>query len=141
MVSNMPPFPSTQGNNSFFKTIKDNKFQSFWRMHTTSRTEGPEYYSDEFVNLVTGMLQVDPIHRFSISEIKQHPWYKGEVPSQIEIKENLDKRQQLVLNAGIIGGLEIPTDSLDPDSREQNISRGGDDSDVSIFSKIFFMYL
>jgi serine/threonine protein kinase len=131
MVFNRPPFPSTLGTNSFLKAIKDNKIKSFWKMHTKGKAEGIEHYSEDLIHLISGMLQVEPVHRISISEIKQHPWFKGELPSKAEITENLDKRQQLVLDAGIMGGLVVPADSIDPDEIAQNAHRGLDDSDVS----------
>ena len=39
------------------------------------------YFSDSFKNLITAMLQLDPVHRLSIEDIKAHPWYNQPTPS------------------------------------------------------------
>lgn len=48
------------------------------------------------MSLINAMLAFDPTQRLSIAEIMQHPWYKGDVPSDDEIKTELEQRKQYV---------------------------------------------
>lgn len=76
-----------------YKYIIGNKLDRFWKTHY----KGDEsYFSDEFKNLVNGMIAYNPFHRFSLSEIKSHPWFNGPVPSAEEIKEEFDQRLEQV---------------------------------------------
>lgn len=43
----------------------------------------PEYLNKQVVNLVCQMLQVDPLKRANIEEIKKHEWFQKELPSYL----------------------------------------------------------
>lgn len=43
----------------------------------------PEYLNKQVVNLVCQMLQVDPLKRANIEEIKKHDWFQVELPSYL----------------------------------------------------------
>jgi serine/threonine protein kinase len=63
-----------------------NRPDIFWKSHCSNKKGGLAFFSEEFKNLITYMLQYDPTHRLSLEEIKSHPWYKGAIPSSAEIK-------------------------------------------------------
>ena len=47
----------------------------------------PRYYRKSlFVNLLTEMLRYDPEDRITLSEIRNHPWYKGDIAKKSEVK-------------------------------------------------------
>jgi len=48
-------------------------------------------YSDDFKNLVLSMMTYHFYDRPSIEEIRNHPWLRGEVPSQEEIVREMSK--------------------------------------------------
>ncbi len=39
------------------------------------------------------MLQFDPAHRISLSEVKAHPWYNGPVPTLEDIQKEFIQRK------------------------------------------------
>lgn len=43
----------------------------------------PEYLNKQVVNLVCQMLQVDPLKRANIEEIKKHEWFQKDLPSYL----------------------------------------------------------
>uniref|UniRef100_A0A1B0ALR7 non-specific serine/threonine protein kinase n=3 Tax=Glossina TaxID=7393 RepID=A0A1B0ALR7_9MUSC len=43
----------------------------------------PEYLNKQVVNLVCQMLQVDPLKRATIEEIKKHEWFQKDLPSYL----------------------------------------------------------
>ncbi|XP_034119197.1 5'-AMP-activated protein kinase catalytic subunit alpha-2 [Drosophila nasuta] len=43
----------------------------------------PEYLNKQVVNLVCQMLQVDPLKRATIEEIKKHEWFQKELPAYL----------------------------------------------------------
>lgn len=43
----------------------------------------PEYLNKQVVNLVCQMLQVDPLKRANIEEIKKHDWFQTDLPSYL----------------------------------------------------------
>lgn len=54
-------------------------------------TESRKDYSDEFKNLVLSMMAYHFYERPDIKTIRNHPWLKGEVPSQEEIIREMSK--------------------------------------------------
>ena len=48
------------------------------------------------MNLLSCMLQVDPVHRPSIYEVVAHPWFKGEMPTKEEVIKEFQGRHNLV---------------------------------------------
>lgn len=44
------------------------------------------------------MLQSDPQHRPSLSEVLGHPWMQGEVPSYDEVKDEFKHRYKIVVD-------------------------------------------
>ncbi|XP_064604147.1 5'-AMP-activated protein kinase catalytic subunit alpha-2-like isoform X2 [Liolophura sinensis] len=43
----------------------------------------PDYLSKDVVSLLTHMLQVDPLKRSSIKDIREHPWFKIDLPDYL----------------------------------------------------------
>lgn len=54
------------------------------------------FYSEEFKDLIWRMLQLDPSKRLTMDEVKEHPWMKGEVPSQDEVFMVFEQRKKLL---------------------------------------------
>jgi serine/threonine protein kinase len=52
-----------------------NRADLFWKAHSKNKPEG--FFSEEFKTLITSMLQFDPSHRLSMTEVKAHPWVNG----------------------------------------------------------------
>lgn len=54
-------------------------------------TDTRKDYSDDFKDLVLSMMSYHSYDRPSIDSIREHPWLKGEVPSQEEIVREMSK--------------------------------------------------
>lgn len=98
MVAQAPPFNTAETNKDpFYRAISQGKSAAFWRAHTKSKPNGANFFSEEFKNLIISMLQHDPMHRPSISELMYHPWMQQSVPSAEEIQKEFDGRNKAVV--------------------------------------------
>lgn len=57
---------------------------------------GDPFFSNDFKDLVTGMLQLDASHRPSMSEVMNHPWMQGPTPTEEEVLAEFEQRQKSV---------------------------------------------
>jgi len=74
MVAQHPPFTTAQPTDPFYRCLAANRADIFWKTHCKNKPEGNSFFSDEFKDLVQSMLQLDPSHRPSMTEIMAHPW-------------------------------------------------------------------
>ena len=81
MYTQHPPFSKGEPSDPFYRFIAGNRADLFWKAHSRNKLNGEAFFSDNFKNLITAMLQFDPSHRLSMAEVKAHPWYLGEVAS------------------------------------------------------------
>ncbi len=58
---------------------KNGNLDDFWDYCELSPT-------DNLQNLLAGMLQYDPVKRFTIKQVLDHDWFKGAEPGPAEIK-------------------------------------------------------
>jgi len=85
LVSEHEPFVTAQKTDPFYKCIAAGRGDVFWTQHSKNKPNGMEFYSEEFKDLIWRMLQLDPVNRLSIAEVRAHPWMNGEIPSQDEV--------------------------------------------------------
>ena len=69
----------------------------FWQRHEKDKPDG--FYSDEFKSFFNSMVQPDPACRPSILELLAHPWMKGPVPTDGEVRSELQFRMDSVYDA------------------------------------------
>jgi len=74
MVASHPPFTTAEPKDPFYRCLGANREDIFWQIHSKSKPEGDKFFSDNFKDLVSKMLQLDPSQRPSITEILEHPW-------------------------------------------------------------------
>lgn len=86
MVTQHPPFTRAEPNDPFYRLICANRADLFWKAHSKNKPNGADFFSEEFKNLITSMLQFDPAHRLSMAEVKAHPWVNGPVKTLAEIQ-------------------------------------------------------
>lgn len=97
MVAGHPPFNRADPfGDQFYNKIYINRPDVFWKSHSANKKGGMSYFSEEFKNLITFMLQNDASQRLSVEEIKAHPWFKGDVPSKEAIVNEFARRKRLV---------------------------------------------
>lgn len=93
LYSGHPPFEKASDDDTYYKLIATNRSDLFWRGHSSRKASG--FYSEEFKDLITNMLQLHPHQRLSIADIIGHQWMKGEISSQQEIQDEFTKRHEV----------------------------------------------
>ena len=84
MVAKHPPFQPASPEDYFYKHLAAGRADKFWKEHCKNKDGGESFFSEDFKDLIQSMLQLDPLHRPTITEVMGHPWMKGPIPS-IEI--------------------------------------------------------
>ena len=97
MVAGHPPFNRADPfGDQFYNKIYINRPDVFWKSHSANKKGGQSFFSEEFKNLITYMLQYDPTQRLSIEEIKAHPWFNLPIPSNEQVNQEFMRRKKLV---------------------------------------------
>ena len=92
MVAQHPPFTTAQPSDPFYRCLAANRADIFWKTHCKNKAEGEGFFSEEFKNLVQSMMQLDPAHRPSATEVLAHPWFDGETMSKDAVIAEFSKR-------------------------------------------------
>jgi serine/threonine protein kinase len=88
-----PPFTKAVPEDPFYRLLCANRADLFWKAHSKNKPNGAEFFSDDFKNLITAMLQFDPTQRISLAEVKAHPWYNGPVATLEDIQREFAARK------------------------------------------------
>lgn len=96
MVTQIPPFQMAHPKDGWYKFVCSNRMDKFWKYHGQNQEEGIDFFSKEFIDLITWIFNFDHTTRPSLAEIKTHPWYKGETATKDEIIEEFTKRKELL---------------------------------------------
>ena len=91
MVTQHPPFTKAEPADPFYRLLCANRADLFWKAHSKNKPEG--FFTDEFKNLITSMLQFDPTHRPSLAEVKAHPWYNQNICTIEHIQKEFCNRK------------------------------------------------
>ena len=130
MITQHPPFGKAVPTDPHYKLVCANRLDLFWKFHSRSKEGGLGFFSEEFISLMSCMLQLDPNHRPSISEIKSHPWYNGEIATVEEVKEEFAKRKAMLDGQAIDNDQPEPTAQPSPNVFQQHVAhRGLDDKE------------
>eukprot|EP01017_Pseudomicrothorax_dubius_P035731 TRINITY_DN504_c0_g1_i2.p1 TRINITY_DN504_c0_g1~~TRINITY_DN504_c0_g1_i2.p1 ORF type:complete len:295 (+),score=27.77 TRINITY_DN504_c0_g1_i2:138-1022(+) len=77
------PFRESLNHDPWYRFFYNGTPEKFWEYH-----EKYNKFSPELKDLLNGIFEADPKKRFSIPEIKNHPWYCGVLPTTQEIKSS-----------------------------------------------------
>ena len=92
--SGHPPFANATEGDRFFSLLVENRVDMFWRAH--SQRKEANYYSSEFMDLVTCMLNQHPHQRLGIADLVAHPWLSyGGAATPEEVREEFTRRQEV----------------------------------------------
>jgi len=89
-----PPFEKAHTNDTYYKLLLTNRADLFWKNH--SRSKPANFFSEDFKDLVTNMLQHSPNMRLGLVDIVGHPWMQGEIASDQEIHEEFVQRHAII---------------------------------------------
>lgn len=56
MVAQHPPFSKAVSTDAHYKLICANRLDLFWKFHSRSKPNGAEFFSEDFVSLISSML-------------------------------------------------------------------------------------
>lgn len=120
MVSKCNAFNRANSNDRYYKNFIINKPEKFWKIHCTNKGND-EFYSDDLKHLVNQLLIFKPEMRLSISEIKSHPWYEMNIPTQEEINTEMAERNEFIFEEekNVLSD-DIPQAEVDPSVFENN---------------------
>jgi serine/threonine protein kinase len=76
----------------YYRLLMNNKNEQYWNIINNQIGN----VSNEFRDLYTKMISFKPEERPTIDEILNHPWMKGNFPSDKEILEEFEKRDKIV---------------------------------------------
>jgi serine/threonine protein kinase len=85
MVSGIMPFKSATHSDSLYKYIAKQDSEGFWKKHEGLKKPAENFYSQNFKDLIQGMLALEPKKRLTLEEIKNHAWFNDAVYSDEEI--------------------------------------------------------
>lgn len=78
-----PPFEKAHPTDAYYKLLMTNRADLFWKNH--SKSKDPDFFSEDFKDLITNMLQYAPHMRLNLVDIIGHPWMTGKVATEAEI--------------------------------------------------------
>ena len=78
MMTNAFPFNRAAPDDKLYVLLANNRADLFWRHQMKACNQN---FSQELMDLLTCMLQLDPLHRPSIAEVLGHPWVHGPTPT------------------------------------------------------------
>lgn len=94
LYSGHPPFATADPRDPHYKLIASNRADLFWKTHSNRKPAG--FFSEEFKDLITNMLQLLPNQRLSMADIIGHPWMQGVIASQQEVRHDFEQRQKQI---------------------------------------------
>lgn len=91
MLAGFPPFQRPSNSDWWFNKLSHGKNHLFWQAHCRNAV-----FSDSCKDLINKMLATDPAKRITVSQMAEHPWFKGSVMSAEDFNRELVKRKSAV---------------------------------------------
>lgn len=97
MLTQHPPFTKAIPDDPYYKLICIGKQDIFWKAHSRNKPDGEAFFSENFKDLITRMLKLEPSDRMTIEEIAQHPWVTDPNCATLEyVQAEFNKRKVLI---------------------------------------------
>lgn len=125
MVAQHPPFSKAVSTDAHYKLICANRLDLFWKFHSRSKPGNMDFFSEDFVSLISSMLQLESVHRPSLAEIRCHPWVNGPTATTEEVKDEFRRRKEM-LDSYSQNNNQIPDDENGPGILNQHAVHRGD---------------
>jgi serine/threonine protein kinase len=93
VVGIMPTHKTAESNDYLYKYIRKKEYEKYWTVIAKLLNLDLSDISEDFFHLVTTMIKYDYKKRFTIEEIKAHPWMKGPIATEEEVKKELSLRK------------------------------------------------
>lgn len=89
MLTKSPPFRGAHIKDPYYRRLCAADKKAFWKIF------GSMELSEMAKNLFERMAEKDPKERISITDIKEHPWFNGEIMEDILLIDDLSERRLL----------------------------------------------
>jgi serine/threonine protein kinase len=99
MFTQHPPFTRAEPTDPFYRLICANRADLFWKAHSKNKPNGAAYFSEEFKNLITGLIQFDPALRPQMADVRNHAWVLNEDCATLEEIQGELKRRKAIIDA------------------------------------------
>lgn len=66
MITQHPPFTKAIPDDPYYKLVCINKLDIFWKAHSRNKPGGEAFFSANFIDLISNMLQYDPEKRLTM---------------------------------------------------------------------------
>ena len=93
VVGIMPTHKTAESNDYLYKYIRKKEYEKYWTVISKLLNLDLSGISEDFFHLVTTMIKYDYKKRFTVEEIKSHPWMKGPIASETEVRKELAARK------------------------------------------------
>lgn len=89
----MPTHKSAESNDYLYRYFRKKEYEEYWTLVANILNLDLGSLSEEFFHLVTSMLKYDFQKRLTVEEIREHPWMKGPIATEDEVREELEERK------------------------------------------------
>lgn len=134
----MPTHKNAESNDYLYRYFRKKEYEEYWTIVANILNLDLGTISEDYFHLVTTMIKYDFQRRFTIDEIKEHPWYNGPVATPEEVRKELESRKREI-NKRL--SVDQDDDEVDPDeivdthlTALEEIERGDDDDANFYFS-------
>lgn len=87
MITGRNPYrQADQQKCNLFKALQQRDTKEFWNYHLKQLQLPKNAFSTHFKDLIKKMLKEEPSQRLTLEQVRNHPWMKGQMPSQEEIE-------------------------------------------------------
>lgn len=94
LYSGHPPFNQAHPNDPHYKLLATNRADLFWKQHQNNKPQG--FFSEEFKDLITNMLQLKPETRPSLADCVGHAWMQGTCATAEAVRSEFAGRQKTI---------------------------------------------
>lgn len=101
MFAGFPPFQQPRVSDWWFEKLNSNRQALFWKAHERSHP-----FPEAFKDLINNVLRVDEARRFTIEQIRAHPWFNGPIIPPEQLRTELQARKAKVDEAKVRAQLE-----------------------------------
>ncbi|CAI2364449.1 unnamed protein product [Moneuplotes crassus] len=130
MTTKHCPFIKADPNDKYYKLLIKGDIEQFWTLHENSNGESKQF-SEDFKDLMTGMLSFDPSERFSLEDIQNHSWYNGPVAKKEDIEFEFRLRKKALAGSDETSGQKEENKDCVTANKNSDISDESEESTKS----------
>jgi serine/threonine protein kinase len=120
--SGHPPFNQAHIQDPHYKLLSTNRADLFWKQHQNNKVPG--FFSEEFKDLITNMLQYNPNSRPSLADIIGHPWMQGPIATPEAVRAEFANRHKILKQQQSAEATQKVAQRKEHASQKQGVRRG-----------------